>query len=104
MNMKGSLPLLILNELSVKPGHGYYIAKQIRQKSEGVLNFAEGTLYPTLHNLEKQGLIEAFEQEEKGRTRRYYRLTSNGQTALVAERKEWAQFSASVNAVLGGAA
>ena len=104
MNMKGSLPLLILNELSTKPGHGYYIAKQIRQKSEGVLDFAEGTLYPTLHKLEKQGLIESFEQEENSRTRRYYRLTSSGQTALESERKEWTQFSASVNAVLGGAA
>jgi transcriptional regulator len=103
MNMKGSLPLLVLNELSVKPGHGYYIAKQIRLKSEGVLDFAEGTLYPTLHNMEKQGLIEAFEQKEKGRTRRYYRLTSDGHSALVNERKEWEQFSASVNAVLGGA-
>jgi transcriptional regulator len=102
MNMKGTLPLLILNELSVKPSHGYYIAKQIRQKSKGVLDFAEGTLYPTLHNMEKQGLIEAFEQEEKGRTRRYYRLTANGHTALAKERAEWKQFSASVNTVLGG--
>ncbi|MBN1991833.1 MAG: PadR family transcriptional regulator [Anaerolineae bacterium] len=102
MNMKGSLPLLILNELSVKPGHGYYLAKQIRQKSKGVLDFAEGTLYPTLHNMEKQGFIEAFEQEEKGRPRRYYHLTARGRTALAQERAEWEQFSASVNAVLGG--
>ena len=104
MNMKGSLPLLILNELSLKPGHGYFIAKQIRQKSEGILDFAEGTLYPTLHNLEKQGYIESFEQEEKGRSRRYYRLTTNGHSALANERKEWEQFSASVNTVLGGVA
>ncbi|MBN1218871.1 MAG: PadR family transcriptional regulator [Anaerolineae bacterium] len=102
MNMKGSLPLLILNELSVKPGHGYYIAKQIRQKSKGVLDFAEGTLYPTLHNMEQQGLIEAFEQEEKGRMRRYYRLTAKGQSTLAKERTAWEQFSTSVNAILGG--
>lgn len=103
MNIKGSLSLLILHLLSQQPGHGYGIAKQIRRQSRGVLDFAEGTLYPTLHNMEKQGLIEAFEQEEKGRTRRYYRLTSQGQAALARERTEWKQVSTSINHILGEA-
>ncbi len=102
MNLKGSLPLLILHVLSRGANHGYQIAKRIKQQSEGVLDFKEGTLYPTLHNLEKQGLIEAFDHEEDGRMRRYYRLTQNGHAALEAERANWKQFSGAVDRVLKG--
>ena len=102
MNMKGSLPLIILQILSQGPKHGYGIAKEIKQQSSGAIEISEGTLYPTLHNMEQQGLIEAFEEEEKGRMRRYYRLTAKGQTTLTKERTAWEQFSTSVNAVLGG--
>jgi PadR family transcriptional regulator PadR len=100
MNFKGSLPLLILHLLSRRPAHGYRIAKEIKHRSEGVLDFAEGTLYPTLHNMEKQGLIEAFEEEEKGRTRRYYRLTETGRQALARERGEWERYTRVVNLIL----
>jgi PadR family transcriptional regulator PadR len=68
-----------------------------------VLDFKEGTLYPTLHGMEKQGLIEAFEQEESGRMRRYYRLTQHGQTMLDAQREEWSRYTGAVNLVLQGA-
>ena len=101
MNIKGSLPLLILHTLSLGPSHGYGIAKEIKRKSEGVLDFAEGTIYPTLHDLEAQGLIEAYEEDVKGRTRRYYRLTASGQNALVDQRAEWREFTTVVNRVLG---
>jgi PadR family transcriptional regulator PadR len=100
MNFKGSLPLLILHLLSQRPAHGYRIAREIKRRSEGVLDFAEGTLYPTLHNMEKQGLIEAFEEEEKGRTRRYYRLTETGRQALARERGEWERYTCVVNLIL----
>jgi PadR family transcriptional regulator PadR len=103
MNIKGSLPLLILNALSQGPSHGYQIAKDIRIKSAGVLDFKEGTLYPTLHKLEKQGLIESYEELEKGRTRRYYRLTPDGSVALERELAEWEQFTQAVKLVLGEA-
>ncbi len=103
MNMKGSLPLLVLQVLSGGPKHGYRIAKDIREGSEGVLDFAEGTLYPTLHDLEERGLIVAFEQEVNGRTRRCYRLTEAGHAALVAERGEWDRYQRAVALVLGGA-
>lgn len=103
MNIKGSLPLLILHTLSQGHSHGYRIAKEIRIKSSGVLDFKEGTLYPTLHSLEKQGLIESYEEIEKGRTRRYYRLTPEGKVALERELAEWEQFARAVNVVLGEA-
>ena len=102
MNVKGSLPLLILHTLSVGPNHGYLIAKQIKQQSQGVLDFKEGTLYPTLHTLEQQGLLEAYSAEEKGRTRRYYRLTDTGRAMLAREREAWTRYQDAVNLVLEG--
>ena len=102
MNIKGSLPLLILHLLASGPRHGYAIASAIKASSEGVLDFKEGTLYPTLHNLEKQGYFSAFEQEENGRTRKVYRLTDEGNAALQAELGHWAAFTGAVNAILDG--
>jgi transcriptional regulator len=103
MNIKGSLPLLILKVVSNQPKHGYQIAQQIKQASRGVLDFKEGTLYPTLHTLEQKGYLEAYNADENGRTRRYYRLTANGISALKTEQKEWAQFVQAVNFTLENA-
>lgn len=104
MNFKGSLSLIILHLLSQEPSHGYQIARDIREQSGGILDFAEGTLYPTLHGLEKQGLLRSYKQKESGRTRRYYRLTDEGHKALAAERKAWHQYSQIVNTIVGEAA
>jgi transcriptional regulator len=104
MNLKGSLPLLILHILSRGTSHGYEIAKAIKQQSSGILDFKEGTLYPTLHNLEQQGLISAFEQEENGRMRRYYRLTEAGSTMLRQELDAWTRYTGAVNTILKGSA
>lgn len=103
MNFRGSLTLLILFVLSKGPNHGYQIAKAIKQQSDGILDFKEGTLYPTLHGLEQQGMIEAFEQAENGRSRRYYRLTQDGRALLDQELDEWARYSSAVNNILKGA-
>ncbi|MGC9522049.1 MAG: PadR family transcriptional regulator [Anaerolineae bacterium] len=100
MNVKGSLRLLILDALSRGASYGYQIAKEIKAKSDGVLDFQEGTLYPTLHKLEKDGLIEAYSAEVDGRQRRYYRLTEAGERALSRERQEWSTYVKAVNTVL----
>lgn len=102
MNFKGSLPLLILFCLSQGPSHGYQLAKAIKQESQGVLDFKEGTLYPTLHSMAKQGVIEAYDQEENGRTRRCYRLTEQGRQALNEELARWERYSGAINRVLRG--
>jgi transcriptional regulator len=104
MNIKGSLPLLILHILSVKPSHGYEIAKQINRQSEGILDFKGGTLYPTLHTLEKEGLIDSYTEEENGRLRRYYRLKDAGREALEVETEEWSRFVGAVNQIIEGGA
>lgn len=101
MNIKGSLSLLILQVLSGGASHGYQITQQIKARSKGVLDFKEGTLYPALHTLEQQGLLEAYNAEENGRLRRYYQLTTRGRAELEKARKEWEQFVQAVNLALG---
>jgi len=97
MNFKGSLPMLILNVLTQGPNHGYQIAQHIKRNSGGVLDFKEGTLYPTLHALERRGSLEAVETLENGRIRRDYSLTASGRQMLAAEVQAWRQFVDAVN-------
>jgi PadR family transcriptional regulator PadR len=101
MNFKGTLPPLILEALAQEPCHGYRIAQRIKERSEGVLDFKEGTLYPALHKLEKEGHVESFEDVERGRPRRYYRITKSGRGALAKDRMEWRELSRAVTSILG---
>ena len=78
MNLRGTLPTLILEAIEQGPDHGYSIAQRIKERSSGVLDFKEGTLYPALHKLEQERTVESYEGLEKGRTRRYYRITKIG--------------------------
>jgi PadR family transcriptional regulator PadR len=103
MNFKGTLPTLILEALEQEPSHGYRIAQRIKDRSQGVLDFKEGTLYPALHKLEHDGLVESFEGVEKGRPRRYYRITESGRGILAKDRAEWRQLSQAVTLILGEA-
>ena len=100
MNFKGGLTVLILQNLSRGPNHGYRIAQEIKQKSKGVLDFKEGTLYPALHGLEGKGFISSYSQDENGRTRCYYKLTDKGKKALAREKEEWQQFSGAISFIL----
>jgi transcriptional regulator len=100
MNLKGTLPTLILRVLEPGDRHGYRIAQEIKATSKGVLDFREGTLYPALHALECKELVESYEQDEVGRRRRYYRLTDKGRKQLVQDRKAWRQASAAISLIL----
>lgn len=103
MNFKGTLPTLILETLAQEPSHGYRIAQRIKERSQGVLDFKEGTLYPALHKLENEGLVESYEGMEKGRPRRYYRITKSGHKVLAKDRAEWRDLSRAVTIILGEA-
>ena len=102
MKLKGTLPVLILKTLERGPAHGYRVSKFIRERSKGVLDFKEGTLYPTLHGMEHKGLITSYEEIENGRTRRYYKLTENGRKVLADEMKEWDRVSGAIKLILEG--
>ena len=101
MNFKGTLPTLILEALVREPSHGYRIAQEIKERSQGVLDFKEGTLYPALHKLENEGMVESYDTLEKGRKRRYYRITKSGRGMLAKDRTEWQALSRAVTMILG---
>jgi PadR family transcriptional regulator, regulatory protein PadR len=83
--LQGTLPLLILRTLATGPNHGFAIAKRIGQISNAVLKVEQGSLYPALHRMELDGLIEAYwDTTEKNRRAKYYRLTRPGHRALAA--------------------
>jgi PadR family transcriptional regulator PadR len=81
--LRGSLDLLVLKTLSLVPMHGWGIAQRIQQMSKGILEVNQGSLYPALQRLEKDGLISSdWEMTENNRRARYYRLTASGKRAL----------------------
>lgn len=96
----GQLDPLILATVATGPAHGYAILQRLRQRSQGAFDLAEGTIYPALHRLERQGLLSSSWALEAGRQRRLYRLTRSGRRALKARRQEWERFAAAVEAVL----
>jgi len=100
VNLRGTLPTLILEALARHPEHGYAIAQRIKDRSRGVLDSKEATLYPALHTLEQEGRVESYEQVENGRARRYYRITHAGRKALAKDREEWRSLSRAVSMIL----
>ncbi|QHT63586.1 PadR family transcriptional regulator [Paenibacillus lycopersici] len=99
--LKGSTVILIMKLLENKDMYGYEMAKRIELQSDGLFTFKEGTLYPILHTLEVERLVEAYWGEEGGRKRKYYRLTQDGQKALIEKEREWTLFSSAVNRIIG---
>jgi transcriptional regulator len=88
--VQGTLELLILRTLLFGPLHGHGIAKYIQRTSEDVLQVEHGSLYPAVHRLEKSGCITSkWEQTERGREMRMYRLTPKGRKQLSVEQSKW---------------
>jgi len=100
---KPPLALLVLAVLHAGPQHGYAIAQLIKRRSDGLLDAKEGTLYPTLHALESQGLITSRDTQAQGRTRREYTLTPVGREHYQQEQHRWTRQARAIQAVLGGA-
>lgn len=98
--LKGHLDALILAVLSDRPLHGYAVIEELRRRSEGAFDLAEGTLYPVLHRLEADGLLTSTWSDASGRRRRVYRLTRRGRNVLGRRRQEWVGFVVAVDAVL----
>ena len=99
--LRGSLDLLVLKTLSLEPMHGWGISQRVQQISDGVLEVNQGSLYPALQRLEKDGLITSdWGTTEHNRRARYYKLTSAGRRALGDEMESWRRFSAGLEAVL----
>ena len=98
---KGSAELLILSLLEAEPRHGYQLSKLIDARSRGSLHFNVASLYPLLYRLEKKGWVQGRWVERAGeRRRRFYRLTPEGQKALLAQRRVWADFIKAVGRIV----
>lgn len=81
---------LVLSILAGGESYGYAIIQQVRELSGDQINWTDGMLYPVLHRLEKEGLIESeWKHSEIGRDRKYYRLTKEGKAALQKEKFQW---------------
>ena len=81
---------ILLSILSRSDSYGYAIIQSVRELSDGVMDWKEGMLYPVLHRLEDEKLIESFSKTpESGRKRKYYRLLPAGLQALEAEKLSW---------------
>jgi len=101
---RGSISVMVMSLLERKEMYGYEIIKETEALSQGVFQFKEGTLYPVLHGLEANNLVESYWSEgDTGRRRKYYRLTREGRANLILKRREWATFTRAVSNVLGGA-
>lgn len=99
--LRGSLDLLVLKTLSLEEMHGWGIGQRIQQISDGVLEVNQGSLYPALLRLEKDGLItSSWGTTDNNRRARYYKLTAAGKRALGAELESWRRFTVGLEAVL----
>ena len=88
---------LILAVLHYGDSYGYAIIKRVRQLSNETLEWTEGMLYPVLHRLEKQNLIETYWRKERGRRRRYYHLLPAGMAELERLKEQWTSINSTLN-------
>ena len=98
--LKNHLELLVLTALKDGPGHGYAIIGAIRERSGGEFELLEGSLYPALHRLERDGLVTSSWSQVSGRKRRVYKLSHKGRAALQEQKRNWRRFERAMNLVL----
>jgi transcriptional regulator len=102
--LQGTLDMLVLQALQLESMHGWGITERIEQWSDDVLCVGQGTLYPALYRLERQGLITSdWHTTENNRRARYYTLTRAGRKHLAQEIRDWQRMSRAINLVLAAA-
>jgi transcriptional regulator len=99
--VQGTVDLLIMRTIALKPLHGWAIAQRIKQLSNDVLLLQQGSLYPALQRLEREGWITAeWGASENNRRARFYRLTKAGRKQLDKQRAGWERLSSAIATVL----
>ena len=102
--LQGTLDLLILKAVSLRPEHGYGILLRIQQISRDALQIQQGSLYPALYRLEHQGLIASeWGESDNKRKAKFYRVTAAGRRRLRDEEAYWKRFSEAIGLVLAAA-
>jgi PadR family transcriptional regulator, regulatory protein PadR len=101
--LSGSTTLLILKLLEDKDMYGYQMIEELSKKSSNVFNLKAGTLYPILHELEKEDVVSSYDDNaDSARVRKYYHLSNKGKKLLMDRQAEWTVYSKAVNKVLRG--
>lgn len=99
--LQGTLDMLVLKALSLQPMHGWGITERLEQWSASVLQLNQGSLYPALYRLERQGFVTStWKTTENNRRARYYALTASGRRAFAEQQRAWERMSGAVNLVL----
>jgi len=99
--LQGTLDLLILRTLDLRPLHGVGIADRIEQLTKGALVVGPGSLFPDLHRLAEKGWIEGqWDDLESGRRAKFYSITRSGRAQLVKEQRNWERTLTAMNQVL----
>ncbi|HEY4129281.1 MAG TPA: PadR family transcriptional regulator [Gemmatimonadaceae bacterium] len=99
--LHGTLDLLVLKTLSFGPRHGYAIVRWLHEQTKDALQVEEGSLYPALYRMERDGWIEAdWGTSELGRKAKFYNITDKGRRQLRADSKEFATFVAAIAPLL----
>jgi PadR family transcriptional regulator PadR len=103
--LPGTLDMLILKAVSLRPLHGYGVLLRIGQISGGALEVPQGSLYPALYRLEQQGLIAAeWGQSDNNRRAKFYTVTAPGRRRLKQETEGWNRFAAAISAAMSATA
>ena len=99
--LQGTLDMLILKALSPGPLHGYGVGQRIMHMSEDALRVEEGSLYPALYRIERQGWITAeWGVSENNLRAKFYKLTRAGRKQLQIEEENWERLAGAVFKVL----
>jgi transcriptional regulator len=99
--LQGTLDMLVLKALQLEPMHGWGITERLEQWSGEVVQLGQGTLYPALYRLERQGLIRSeWRTTANNRRARYYSLTREGRRHFIEELAEWRRMSHAIDLVL----
>lgn len=102
--LQGTLDMLILKVVALRPIHGYAIVQRIQQISRDALQVRQGSLYPALYRLENRGLLTAdWRLTEGGREAKFYSLTKAGMKQLLAETEGWKRLCDAISLVLNAA-
>ena len=102
--LQGTLDMLVMRALADEPLHGYALVHRLKLTSGGRLTVPHGSLYPSLHRLENQGVLKAeWRLTDSGREAKFYRLTAKGRKRLDADVAQWRELSIAISLILGPA-
>lgn len=100
--LPGTVELLILRALRDGPAHGFGISRDLRKRSDGVVDLQDGALYQALHRMQNAGLLTAeWGRSAKGKRAKFYRLTDAGARKLASEARAWHRYASAVTRILG---